>query len=116
MDGDDAINYGGIGVVIGHEMTHGFDDQGRKFDKEGNLAEWWTADDAARFDERARELVDHFDAITVLDTVRANGTFTLGENIADQGGMQVSYHAFMKTDQAAAGEATTVSHRHNVSS
>lgn len=105
MDGDDAINYGGIGVVIGHEMTHGFDDQGRKFDKEGNLAEWWTADDAARFDERARELVDHFDAITVLDTVRANGTFTLGENIADQGGMQVSYHAFMKTDQAAAGEA-----------
>ena len=105
MDGDDAINYGGIGVVIGHEMTHGFDDQGRKFDKEGNLAEWWTADDAARFDERARVLVDHFDAITVLDTVRANGTFTLGENIADQGGMQVSYHAFMKTDQAAAGEA-----------
>jgi len=105
MDGDDAINYGGIGVVIGHEMTHGFDDQGRKFDKEGNLAEWWTADDAARFDERTRVLVDHFDAITVLDTVRANGTFTLGENIADQGGMQVSYHAFMKTDQAAAGEA-----------
>ncbi|HPD87443.1 MAG TPA: M13 family metallopeptidase [Proteiniphilum sp.] len=105
MDGDDAINYGGIGVVIGHEMTHGFDDQGRKFDKEGNLAEWWTADDAARFDERARVLVNHFDNITVLDTVRANGTFTLGENIADQGGMQVSYHAFMKTDQAAAGEA-----------
>ncbi|QRX64702.1 M13 family metallopeptidase [Dysgonomonadaceae bacterium zrk40] len=105
MDGDDAINYGGIGVVIGHEMTHGFDDQGRKFDKEGNLAEWWSADDAARFDERARVLVDHFDAITVLDTVRANGTFTLGENIADQGGLQVSYHAFMKTAQAAAGEA-----------
>ncbi len=104
MDGDDAINYGGIGVVIGHEMTHGFDDQGRKFDKEGNLADWWTADDATRFEERASVLVDHFDGITVLDTVHANGTFTLGENIADQGGLQVSYHAFMKTSQASTGE------------
>jgi len=104
MDGDDAINYGGIGVVIGHEMTHGFDDQGRKFDKEGNLTDWWTADDASRFDERTRVLVNHFDAIAVLDSVHANGTFTLGENIADQGGMQASYHAFMKTNQAVAGE------------
>jgi putative endopeptidase len=105
MDGDDAINYGGIGVVIGHEMTHGFDDQGRKYDKEGNLIDWWTAGDAARFEERTRVLVDHFNGISVLDTVRANGSFTLGENIADQGGLQVSYHAFMKTDQAKAGEA-----------
>lgn len=104
MEGDDAINYGGIGVVIGHEMTHGFDDQGRKFDKEGNLSDWWTADDATRFEERTRVLVDHFDGITVLDTVRANGTFTLGENIADQGGLQVSYNAFMKTKQATKGE------------
>ncbi len=104
MDGDDAINYGGIGVVIGHEMTHGFDDQGRKFDKEGNLTDWWTADDASRFDERTRVLVEHFDHISVLDSVRANGTFTLGENIADQGGLQVSYHAFMYTDQATNGE------------
>ncbi|MDD4776778.1 MAG: M13 family metallopeptidase [Fermentimonas sp.] len=104
MDGDDAINYGGIGVVIGHEMTHGFDDQGRKFDKDGNLADWWTADDAARFDERSKVLVDFFDNILVIDTVRANGTFTLGENIADHGGLQVSYHAFQKTEQAKAGE------------
>lgn len=100
MDGDDAINYGGIGVVIGHEMTHGFDDQGRKFDKDGNLTDWWTAEDAARFDERAKVLVDFFDNIVVLDTVHANGTFTLGENIADHGGLQVAYHAFQKTDQA----------------
>lgn len=104
MDGDDAINYGGIGVVIGHEMTHGFDDQGRKFDKDGNLTDWWTAEDAARFDERANVLVDFFDNIVVLDTVHANGTFTLGENIADHGGLQVAYHAFQKTDQAKKDE------------
>ena len=106
MNGDDAINYGGIGVVIGHEMTHGFDDQGRKFDKEGNLTDWWTAADAQRFDERSKVLVDYFNHITVLDTVRANGVFTLGENIADHGGLQVSYHAFLKTDQAKTGEQT----------
>ncbi|WP_298649717.1 M13 family metallopeptidase [uncultured Proteiniphilum sp.] len=104
MHGDDAVNYGGIGVVIGHEMTHGFDDQGRKFDKEGNLADWWTAEDAQRFEERANVLVDYFDNIVVLDTVRANGRFTLGENIADHGGLQVSYHAFLKTPQARSGE------------
>jgi len=100
MDGDDAINYGGIGVVIGHEMTHGFDDQGRKYDKVGNLNEWWTEDDAKRFEERARVLVDYFNQIIVLDTVHANGTFTLGENIADHGGLQIAYHAFLKTPQA----------------
>ncbi len=105
MDGDDALNYGGIGVVIGHEMTHGFDDQGRKFDKDGNLTDWWTEDDARRFDERARVLVDYFDNIAVLDTVHANGTFTLGENIADHGGLQVSYQAFQKTEQARQGES-----------
>ena len=99
MDADDAVNYGGIGVVIGHEMTHGFDDQGRKYDKEGNLNEWWTSEDAANFDERAKVLVDYFDNIVVLDTVRANGTFTLGENIADYGGLQVSYNAFLKTKE-----------------
>lgn len=104
MNGDDAINYGGIGVVIGHEMTHGFDDQGRKFDKEGNLTDWWTADDASRFDERAKVLVDYFDNIVVHDTVRANGTFTLGENIADHGGLQVAYHAFQKTNQSQSDE------------
>ncbi len=106
MDGDDAINYGGIGVVIGHEMTHGFDDQGRKFDKDGNLADWWTAEDATRFDERAKVLVNFFDNIVVLDSVRANGTFTLGENIADQGGLQISHWAFLKTEQAKSGKPT----------
>lgn len=105
MNGDDAINYGGIGVVIGHEMTHGFDDQGRKFDKYGNLQDWWTADDAKRFEERTKVLVDHFNNIVVLDSVHANGSFTLGENIADQGGLQISYAAFQKTEQAKMGEA-----------
>ncbi len=105
MNGDDAINYGGIGTVIGHEMTHGFDDQGRKYDKEGNLTDWWTADDAQRFDERTKVLVDYFNNIAVLDTVHANGTFTLGENIADHGGLQVAWQAFQKTPQAQSGEA-----------
>ncbi|MBF6627261.1 MAG: M13 family metallopeptidase [Proteiniphilum sp.] len=104
MHGDDAINYGGIGVVIGHEMTHGFDDQGRKYDKEGNMTDWWTAEDAQRFDERAAVLADYFNNIEVLDTVHANGIFTLGENIADHGGLQVSYHAFLNTEQAAGRE------------
>ncbi|HKM45074.1 MAG TPA: M13 family metallopeptidase [Dysgonamonadaceae bacterium] len=105
MNADDAVNYGGIGVVIGHEMTHGFDDQGRKFDKEGNLNEWWTAEDAANFDERAKVLVDYFDNIVVIDTVRANGTFTLGENIADHGGLQISLNAYNKTKEAQSGKA-----------
>ena len=104
MDGDDAINYGGIGVVIGHEMTHGFDDQGRKFNKDGNLTDWWTEEDAIRFDERAKVLVEYFDNILVIDTVPANGTFTLGENIADHGGLQVSYNAFQKTAQGQSSE------------
>lgn len=105
MNADDAINYGGIGVVIGHEMTHGFDDQGRKFDKDGNLQDWWTAEDASSFDERAKVLVNHFDNIVVLDTVRANGTFTLGENIADHGGLQVAYHAYLKTKEAQSNQS-----------
>ncbi|MDD2245995.1 MAG: M13 family metallopeptidase [Proteiniphilum sp.] len=104
IDGDDAINYGGIGVVIGHEMTHGFDDQGRKFDKDGNLADWWTAEDAQRFEDRAKVLTDYFNNIVVLDTVHANGKFTLGENIADHGGLQVAHHAFQSTAQAQTGE------------
>jgi putative endopeptidase len=104
MNADDAVNYGGIGVVIGHEMTHGFDDQGRKFDKEGNLNDWWTAQDANNFDERARVLVDYFDNIVVIDTVRANGTFTLGENIADHGGLQISLNAYNKTKEVKSGE------------
>ena len=94
MNADDAFNYGAIGVVIGHEMTHGFDDQGRQYDKDGNLKDWWTAEDAKRFDERAQVMVDFFDKIEVAPGVHANGKMTLGENIADYGGLQVSYQAF----------------------
>lgn len=97
-EGDDAINYGGIGVVIGHEMTHGFDDQGRQFDKEGNLNDWWTSDDAEQFTQRADKLADHYSSKIVLDTVHANGRYTLGENIADQGGLRVAYTAFKKAE------------------
>lgn len=94
MKADDAFNYGAIGVVIGHEMTHGFDDQGRQFDKDGNLKDWWTEDDADKFDKRASGLTDFYDKIEVAPGSKANGKFTLGENIADQGGLQVSYQAF----------------------
>ena len=94
MKADDAFNYGAIGVVIGHEMTHGFDDQGRQFDKDGNLKDWWTEDDADKFDKRASGLTDFYDKIEVAPGTKANGKFTLGENIADQGGLQVSYQAF----------------------
>ena len=97
MEADDAVNYGAIGVVIGHEMTHGFDDQGRQFDKNGNLADWWTEEDAKKFEERAGVLVSFFDNIVVLDTLRANGQFTLGENIADQGGLHVSWQAYQNS-------------------
>lgn len=99
MNADDAFNYGAIGVVIGHEMTHGFDDQGRQYDKEGNLKDWWTAEDAERFNERAQVLVDFFDNIEVAPGVHANGKMTLGENIADYGGLQVAYQAFKKATQ-----------------
>lgn len=95
MNADDAFNYGAIGVVIGHEMTHGFDDQGRQFDKDGNLKDWWTEDDSQKFDERATKLADFYDKIEVAPGVFANGRFTLGENIADQGGLQVSFDAFI---------------------
>lgn len=104
LDADDAVNYGAIGVVIGHEMTHGFDDQGRQFDKDGNLTDWWTADDARLFEERTKKLVDHYNNIVVLDTVHANGSFTLGENIADQGGLQVAYTALQNSRKDAPAE------------
>ncbi len=96
MNADDAFNYGAIGVVIGHEMTHGFDDQGRQFDKNGNLKDWWTKSDAEKFEVRADKLVAYYGNIEVAPSVFANGKFTLGENIADQGGLQVSYQAFEK--------------------
>lgn len=98
-EADDAVNYGAIGVVIGHEMTHGFDDQGRMFDKDGNLQNWWTDDDKARFEARAQLLIDQFDEVVVLDSVRANGRYTLGENIADLGGLRISHAAFTRTQQ-----------------
>jgi len=101
MNADDAFNYGAIGVVIGHEMTHGFDDQGRQFDKEGNLKDWWTADDATRFNERSKVLVDFFNNIEVLPGLQANGELTLGENIADHGGLQVAYQAFKNATKEA---------------
>lgn len=94
MDADDAFNYGAIGVVIGHEMTHGFDDQGRQYDKDGNLKDWWTEEDGKNFEARAKVMAEFFDHIEVAPGVFANGEFTLGENIADHGGLQVSYQAF----------------------
>jgi len=100
MSADDAFNYGAIGVVIGHEMTHGFDDQGCQFDKDGNLANWWTAEDKAAFDKRTKVMEEAFNRIEVAPGVHANGAFTLGENIADHGGLQVSFLAFTLNEQA----------------
>lgn len=94
---DDAVNYGAIGVVIGHEMTHGYDDSGRKFDSEGNLNDWWTKQDAEEFDKKAQVVVDQFNEFTVLDSFHVNGKLTLGENLADYGGLIISYNALMKT-------------------
>ena len=96
-DADDAENYGAIGVVIGHEMTHGFDDQGRQFDKDGNLKDWWTAEDTEAFNKLADQLVAQFDEIIVLGDTHANGRFTLGENIADQGGLRVAFTAYQNS-------------------
>ncbi|MBP1676599.1 MAG: endothelin-converting enzyme [Bacteroidetes bacterium] len=101
MNADDAFNYGAIGVVIGHEMTHGFDDQGCQFDKEGNLKNWWTDKDKEQFDARAKVLANFFDSIVVAPGVHANGKFTLGENIADHGGLQVSFQAFKNATKSA---------------
>ena len=91
---DDAFNYGAIGVVIGHEMTHGFDDQGRQFDKDGNMHDWWTAADAKNFTERTDRYADFFSAIKVLPDLNGNGRLTLGENLADHGGLQVAWYAY----------------------
>ena len=91
---DDAFNYGAIGVVIGHEMTHGFDDQGRRFDKNGNMTDWWTEDDGKRFVERTDRYADFFSAIKVLPDLNANGRLTLGENLADHGGLQVAWYGY----------------------
>ena len=105
-DADDAVNYGAIGVVIGHELTHGFDDQGRLYDKTGNLKEWWTKSDETKFKERTKILVDQFSSFKVLDTLHANGKLTLGENIADLGGLNISFYALQKElkDKPAVGK------------
>lgn len=96
MNADDAVNYGAIGVVIGHEMTHGFDDQGRQYDKMGNVNDWWTEEDSKNFAARTQVLVDYFNQIEVLPGLHADGKFTLGENIADNGGVNVSYSALQR--------------------
>lgn len=98
-EASDAENYGGIGVVIGHEMTHGFDDQGRNFDAQGNMTDWWTAEDASKFEEKTKGLIAQFDAVEVLPGLHANGQYTLGENIADQGGLRVAMTAFLDSQK-----------------
>lgn len=98
---DDAFNYGAIGVVIGHEMTHGFDDQGRHYDKNGNMTDWWTASDAENFNARAEKYADFFSAIKVLPDLNANGKLTLGENLADHGGLEVAFNAYKNATKDA---------------
>lgn len=100
-EADDAANYGDIGATIGHEMTHGFDDGGRQYDAQGNLRDWWTAEDAKAFTERAALLVKQFDAFEPLPGLRINGTLTLGENLADLGGLAIAYDAFMLARQSS---------------
>lgn len=94
--GDDALNYGGIGAVIGHEITHAFDDKGRQFDHEGNLRDWWTKEDEEKFNELAKKVVQQFNGYSPLPGVNINGNFTQGENIADLGGLSISFSAFKK--------------------
>jgi putative endopeptidase len=104
VDGDDALNYGAIGMVIGHEMTHGFDDQGRLYDENGNLRSWWSPEDSARFVQKANLIVKQYDGYVAVDTFHIHGSLTLGENIADLGGITLAYAAFKKT---AEGKDTT---------
>ena len=104
MDADDAVNYGGIGVVIGHEMTHGFDDQGRKYDEKGNLNNWWTEEDATNFQERTQQLVKLFNEFDVRG-YQINGELTLGENIADLGGLNIAWDAYQMTEEAKANKS-----------
>ena len=101
---DDAVNYGGIGAVIGHEISHGFDDSGSQYDKDGTLRNWWTPEDLARFKDKATALQKQYDAYTVLDTIHVNGKLTLGENIGDLGGLNAAYEAFKMTKQGKTNE------------
>jgi putative endopeptidase len=102
--GDDAVNYGGIGLVIGHEITHGFDDQGRQYDADGNLKDWWSAEDAKRFKLRALNIINQYNGYITADTFHLNGELTEGENIADNGGLAIAYAAFKKTVQGKGNE------------
>ena len=96
---DDAVNYGGIGAVIGHEMSHGFDDNGSKYDADGTLRNWWTEEDRTKFDAKTKELGKQFDGYTIQDTIHVNGKLTMGENIGDLGGLNVAFEAFKMTEQ-----------------
>jgi putative endopeptidase len=102
-EADDAVNYGGIGAVIGHEITHGFDDQGRKYDAYGNMTDWWTEQDAKNYTERANKIAEQYSGYNAIDSFYVNGDLTLGENIADLGGLTISYLAFKKTPQFQSG-------------
>jgi putative endopeptidase len=104
QDADDAVNYGGIGAVIGHERTHGFDDQGRLYAADGNLTNWWTSDDSAHFTQKADVMVQQFNKMIVIDTMHANGSLTEGENLADLGGIAIAYDAFKKTKEGQSTE------------
>lgn len=99
FNADDAVNYGGIAAAIGHELTHGFDDEGRQYGADGNLKEWWTADDAKKFTERADKVVAQYNGFAVNDSLHLNGKLTLGENLADLGGLNIAYEAFKKTEE-----------------
>ncbi|MEB2774207.1 M13 family metallopeptidase [Algoriphagus sp. D3-2-R+10] len=101
---DDAINYGGIGMVIGHELTHAFDDQGAQYDKDGNVKNWWTDADYEKFKGKTQQLIDRYDSFTILDSVHVKGAMTIGENTADNGGIYIAYDAFKMTEQ---GQDTT---------
>ncbi len=96
---DDAVNYGGIGMVIGHEFTHAFDDQGAQYDKDGNVTNWWTDDDYKKFKAKTQQIIEQYDSFTVLDSVHLKGALTVGENTADNGGIAIAYDAFKMTEQ-----------------
>jgi len=96
---DDAVNYGGIGMVIGHELTHAFDDQGAQFDKDGNVKNWWTEEDYTKFEAKTQQMIDRYSSFTVLDTLHIKGALTVGENTADNGGISIAYDAFKLTEQ-----------------
>ena len=114
LEADDAANYGAIGSVIGHEITHGFDDQGGKFDASGQMRDWWTSEDAAEFERRAKVVVEQFDDYEVEDGLHVNGELTLGENIADLGGLKIALAALLASqdgDDAASVAGLTSEQR-----